>query len=87
MADKKVWLGIAAGQMSTAGSILRSLDGDDKGSDDMAGKLLMLGGNACQSLALGSEKGFDANLRLVADSINAYLGTPPPLAASSSPSK
>jgi hypothetical protein len=79
MADsKKIWLGIAAGQMSSAGGVLRSLDSDDKGSDDMAGKLLMLGGAACQSLAFGNDKSFDASLRLIVDSINSYLGQPTP---------
>lgn len=80
-AKARIWLGVASGSMQSAGAALKALDTDDKGPDDMAGRLLSLGGNACSALAFGNEKGFNAALRTVADSIYSYLGQQPPDAA------
>lgn len=69
----RIAITIAAAGMTTAGETIKALDEDMEGADDVAGKLLSVGGRAMQRLSRGDRKGFDKNLRLVADAIYEYL--------------
>lgn len=73
----RIAITIAAAGMITAGETIKALDEDTTGTDDIAGKLLSVGGKAMQRLARGDQKGFDKNLKLVADSIYEYLEVEP----------
>ena len=70
----RIAIAIASAGMVSAGETLQLMDEDTEGGDDIAGKLLSVGGKAMQRLARGDTKGFNKNLKLVADSINEYLG-------------
>lgn len=69
----RIAISVAAGAAVTAGETLKALDEDLEGADDIAGKLFALGGKAAQRLVRNDQKGFDKNLRLLADSIYEYL--------------
>ena len=71
-----IWVSIAASSMGTAGVILENKDSNTTGSDDMAGRLLVVGSQALASYSAGDEKGFRKALKLIADSINQFLASP-----------
>jgi hypothetical protein len=80
--NSKIWMAVASGQMSSAGAALRAADDNTTGADDVAGNVLVLGGNALTQLALGNERGFKSYLKLAADTIYQYLGLTPPVTTS-----
>lgn len=69
----RIAIAVASGSMVAGGETLKALDEDTTGADDVAGKLLSVGGKALQKLSQGDTKGFNRNLKLVADAINDYL--------------
>jgi hypothetical protein len=74
---KKFYFLMIGNQMRAFGKTLQGLDPDSKGSDDVAGLVLDLGGQAFIAGA-SDENSFKARLRQVADAIYDYLGLTPP---------
>ena len=71
--NKQFLLQLAGAQMQSAATVLKYQDTDNTGQDDVAANILKVGGEAMLQYASGNVSGVNENLRLIADSINAYL--------------
>jgi hypothetical protein len=71
--NRQFLLQLAGAQMQSAATVLKYQDTDNTGVDDAIANVLKVGGEAMLQYASGNVTGVNANLRLVADSINAYL--------------
>jgi len=71
-------LAIAAQSAHSAGKVLRLLDTDDVGPDDVGGKIADLFGTALDSFAAGDLRNYNSYLKAIADVIYAQQGLTPP---------
>lgn len=71
--NKQFLLQLAGAQMQSAATVLKFQDPDNTGQDDVIANVLKVGGEAILQYSSGNVTGVNANLKLVADVINAYL--------------
>ena len=73
MADRKLIFTIAASQAKSAGLLLKSLDADSTGRDDIAGTLLDLGGDAVLGFVSSDDRKVTKAVRAIRDACDRYL--------------
>jgi hypothetical protein len=71
--NKQFLLQLAGAQMQSAATVLKFQDPDNVGTDDVIANVLKVGGDAILQYSTGNVQGVNANLKIVADTINAYL--------------
>lgn len=76
--NKNFWIQFAAAQMGVAGQVLQAQDANRTGTDDAAGTMLVIGGDALGKYVQGDLKGAEAKMLAVADGIYKALGKTPP---------
>lgn len=64
MADKRLIMIIAGGQLQGLGSTLKALDPDNTGNDDLAGNIAKAGGAVLVASGMGNIKGVRQALEL-----------------------
>jgi len=72
---KNFWLLFGLSQLSSVGAILQAQDTNTTGTDDVLGKMLVVGGKAGQAFIANKPNDVDSYLRQIRDSLTDYLDT------------
>ena len=73
MDRKSIIYMLAASQAKSAGQILKSLDADTKGRDDIAGVMLDLGGDVALGYVSSDDRKVTKAVRAIRDACDGYL--------------
>lgn len=76
--QKKFWFSFGGNQLKTNGRMLREIDDNSEGADDIGGIFMESGGRAFIAYSKGDLQNWKGGLKAVADGIYGYLGIPIP---------